>query len=180
MFKRLLLFVAGCILTAGWVHAQNNHYQFSRLDIGNGLSNNAINCFYKDSKGFIWIGTGSGLNRYDGYTFKVFKHSNDTTGLSDDDITGIFEGPSGKLWIVTMAGFNIYNPAEDKFEHNADQQLKDIGIPDNRIGDIKKDRSGNFWFVHASYGIYKYRPGDQKAIHLRHNPKDKEFLFSDF
>src|SRR5437016_10316253 len=102
MFKRLLLLIAGCILTAGRICAQDNHYQFSRLDIGDGLSNNAINCIYKDSKGFVWIGTGSGLNRYDGYTFKVFKHSEDTTALSDDDITGIFEGPFGKLWIATM------------------------------------------------------------------------------
>lgn len=179
MFKRLLLFVAACVLMVGWAHAQNNHYQFSRLDIRDGLSNNAINCFYKDSKGFVWIGTGSGLNRYDGYTFKVFKHSNDTTGLNDDDITGIFEGPSGKLWFATMAGFNIYNPAEDKFEHDVDKQLSSIGIPDNHVWDIKKDRYGNFWFIHDSYGIYKYTPGDQKAIHLRHNAKDNESLYSD-
>ncbi|MDO3628948.1 two-component regulator propeller domain-containing protein [Mucilaginibacter sp. BT774] len=179
MFKRLLLFVTGCMLTVGWVHAQNNHYQFSRLDIRDGLSNNGINCIYKDNSGFIWIGTESGLNRYDGYTFKVYKHSEDTTALTDDDITGIFEGPSGKLWIATMAGFNIYNPAEDRFEHDADKQLKNMGVPDNRIGDIKKDRLGNFWFVHESYGIYKYRPGDEKATHLQHNAKDNESLYSD-
>ena len=75
MFKKLLFFAAVCLLAAGRVNAQSGHYQFSRLDIRDGLSNNAINCIYKDSKGFVWIGTGSGLNRYDGYTFKVYKHS---------------------------------------------------------------------------------------------------------
>src|SRR5579862_6299003 len=117
MFKRLLLFVAGCVLIAGVADAQHADYQFSRLDIADGLSNNAINCIYKDNKGFMWIGTGSGLNRYDGYTFKVYKHSTDTTALSDDDITGIFEGPFGKLWVATLAGFNIYDPTQDRFEH---------------------------------------------------------------
>ena len=178
MFKRLLLFVAGCVLTAGWVHAQNNHYQFSRLDIGDGLSNNGINCIYKDSRGFMWIGTGSGLNRYDGYTFKVYKRSDDTTALSDDDITAIFEGPSGKLWIATMAGFNIYDPAEDKFEHDADKQLNSMHIPDVNVRDIKEDHIGNFWFVHSSYGIYKYRPWDGKVIHLQHGGKENKSLYS--
>ena len=157
MFKRLLLFVTSCILAAGGVRAQDNPYQFSRLDIGSGISNNGINCIYKDSRGFMWFGTSSGLNRYDGYTFKVFKHSEDTTALIDDDVTGIFEGPFGKLWIATMGGLNIYDPAKDRFERDADRQLKNMGIPDNYIWDIKKDRSGNFWFIHTSYGIYKYQ-----------------------
>jgi signal transduction histidine kinase/ligand-binding sensor domain-containing protein/DNA-binding response OmpR family regulator len=178
MFKRLLLLIAGCILTAGRIYAQDNHYQFSRLDIGDGLSNNAINCIYKDNKGFVWIGTGSGLNRYDGYTFKVFKHSEDTTALSDDDITGIFEGPFGKLWIATLGGLNIYDPAEDRFEHDADKQLKKLGVPDNYIWDIKKDHSGNFWFVHTSYGIYKYQPRDGKILHIQHNAKGNKSLYS--
>ena len=178
MFKRLLLLIVTYILTAGWVYAQDNHYQFSRLDIANGLSNNAINCIYKDSKGFVWIGTGSGLNRYDGYTFKVYKHSADSTALIDDDITGIFEGPFGKLWIATMGGLNIYDPVEDRFERDVDKQLKNMGIPDNYIWDIKKDHSGNFWFVHTSYGIYKYQSRDGKVIHLQHSVKENKSLYS--
>ena len=178
MFKKLLLFAAGCLLAVGPVNAQDNHYQFSRLDIRDGLSNNAINCIYKDSKGFVWIGTGSGLNRYDGYTFKVYRHSNDTSGLTDDDITGIFEGPSGKLWIATMAGLIIYNPAQDRFEHNADKQLDSMHIPDANVQDIKKDHSGNFWFVVSNYGIYKYQPGDHKVLHLQHSAKENKSLYS--
>ena len=179
MLKRILLFAAVCIFGTHWLYAQDNHYQFSRLDIGDGLSNNGITCIYKDSKGFMWIGTASGLNRYDGYTFKVYKHSDDTTSLTDDDITGIFEGPFGKLWIGTMAGFNIYDPAEDRFEHDADKQLSQMHIPDVNFRDIKKDGFGNFWFVDDSYGIYNYRPADGTTIHLRHHAKGNESLYSD-
>ncbi len=55
--------------------AQNQPYQFSRMDIGQGLSNNQINTILRDSKGFMWFGTMSGLNRFDGYTFTVFRHN---------------------------------------------------------------------------------------------------------
>ena len=130
MFKRFLLLATVCILGAVSLNAQDKHYQFSRLDIGDGLSHNLIRCFYKDRNGFMWIATGSGLNRYDGYTFKVYKHSGDTAALTDNDITGIYEGPFGKIWVATMGGFNIYNTSTDKFEHDPDKQLSAMHVPD--------------------------------------------------
>jgi len=178
MFKRFLLLATVCILGAVSLNAQDKHYQFSRLDIGDGLSHNLIRCFYKDRNGFMWIATGSGLNRYDGYTFKVYKHSGDTAALTDNDITGIYEGPFGKIWVATMGGFNIYNTSTDKFEHDPDKQLSAMHVPDINIQEIKKDRSGNFWFIHNSYGIYKYQPRDGKTIHLQHLTKDKGSLYS--
>src|ERR1035437_1913358 len=99
--------------------AQNNQFQFSHLDINNGLSHNNVTCIFKDNKGFMWFGTLSGLNRYDGYKFKIFKHTvSDTTSLNDDYIVSISEGPDNKLWIETRHGFNIYDPATEKFDRN--------------------------------------------------------------
>lgn len=127
----------------------------------------------------MWIGTGSGLNRYDGHTFKVYKHSNDTTAISDNNIINISEGPHGKLWMLTLSGFNIYNPTEDRFEHDPDKQLSSMHIPDINIWHIKKDHSGNFWFVHSTYGIYKYQPANGKTIHLQHKEDESKSLYSD-
>src|ERR1700741_3003610 len=94
--------------------AQQGQFQFSRLDINNGLSHNWVTCIMKDSKGFMWFGTLSGLNKYNGYKFKVFKHSiSDTTSLNDDFIVNIAEGPDNKLWIETRNGFNIYDPLKE-------------------------------------------------------------------
>src|ERR1700744_4580870 len=91
----VLLLITGGLYTA---IAQNNIYQFSHLDISNGLSGNQVNCIYKDSKGFMWFGTMAGLNRYDGYTFKVFKHiANDKNSINDDFIESIYEGPEQNL-----------------------------------------------------------------------------------
>jgi ligand-binding sensor domain-containing protein len=65
---------------------QSNQYRFSHLDIGDGLSHNQVNCIFKDSEGFMWFGTGSGLNRFDGYTFKVFKHDSNNKNSVNDDV----------------------------------------------------------------------------------------------
>jgi signal transduction histidine kinase/ligand-binding sensor domain-containing protein/AraC-like DNA-binding protein len=161
------------LFTAGFLSAQNNQFQFSHLDINNGLSHNEVTCMLKDSRGFMWFGTLSGLNRYDGYKFKIFKHSvSDTTTLDDDYIVSISEGPENKLWIETRNGFNIYDPATEKFDHNTNAYLKSISIPDRFITAIKKDRSGNFWFLHLTQGIYKYNPQTKKTTHLIHSAAD--------
>jgi ligand-binding sensor domain-containing protein len=146
--------------------AQSNLFQFSHLDINNGLSHNDVTSIFKDSKGFMWFGTLSGLNRYDGYDFKIFKHSaSDTTSLDDDYIVSISEGPDNKLWIETRNGFNIYDPATEKFAHNIAAYLRQIGIPDPFIAAVKKDQAGNFWFLHRRLGVYRYDGRTHQTVH---------------
>src|SRR6218665_697749 len=105
-----------CLILAsvtGWVRtgmAQSNDYQFSRYNAEKGLSHNQVNCFFKDSRGFVWVGTAGGLNRFDGYSFRIFKHDPaDSTSISDHSINSIFEDPEGCIWINTKLGFNIYD-----------------------------------------------------------------------
>jgi len=162
------------LLISTFLSAQNNQFQFSHLDINNGLSHNDVTCIFKDNKGFMWFGTISGLNRYDGYEFKIFKHSvNDTTSLDGDYIVSISEGPGNKLWIETRNGFNIYDPATEKFDHHISVYLQSIAIPDRYITAIKKDRAGNFWFLHLTQGLYKFDPVSNKTTHLMHAVADK-------
>jgi signal transduction histidine kinase/ligand-binding sensor domain-containing protein/DNA-binding response OmpR family regulator len=163
----LLLFVSL------FLEAQNNQFQFSHLNINSGLSHNDVTCIFKDNKGFMWFGTLSGLNRYDGYKFKIFKHSaSDTTSLDEDYIVSISEGPDNKLWIETRNGFNIYDPATEKFDHNITDYLRSMSIPDRFIAAIKKDQLGNFWFLHLTEGIFRYDPQHHKTIHLKHSASD--------
>lgn len=151
--------------------AQSSQYQFSHLDISDGLSHNQINCIYKDSKGFMWFGTMAGLNRYDGYTFKVFKHiASDKNSISDDFIESIFEGPEQNLWIVTRNGFCTYNFATEKFSSDISPWLKLLKLPGANINKIKKDSKGNFWFIYANSGVYKYDPVKKETYHYSHEP----------
>jgi len=170
---KILLLCLFMLFTSAFLKAQNNQFQFSHLDINNGLSHNDVTCIFKDGQGFMWFGTLSGLNRYDGYKFKIFKHTvSDTTTLDDDYIVSISEGPDNKLWIETRNGFNIYDPATEKFGHNITGYLHSIAIPDKFIAAIKKDREGDFWFLHRTLGIYKYDPQTGKTIHLTHLATD--------
>nr|WP_294789803.1 hybrid sensor histidine kinase/response regulator transcription factor [uncultured Mucilaginibacter sp.] len=174
----LFLVICACPLLS---LAQGDQYQFSRLNIDNGLSNNRVTCIYKDTKGFMWFGTKSGLNRYDGYRFKVFKHNvNDPATIDDDYINSITTGPNDKLWIKTREGFNIYDPVSDTFDHHIKAALKSYELPDSLISCIKIDKKGNFWFTHLSKGIYIYDTHTAKLTHLFADPKNKTSIHTGY
>ncbi len=137
--------------------AQSGHQRFSKLDIYGGLSHNGVNTFLTDSKGFLWVGTMSGLNRYDGYGCKVFKHRpGDSTSISDNYIGGIFELPNNKMWVVTRSVPCIYDPVTEQFT-KATGYLRSLGMPEDSLAIIVKGRS-HFWFVYNGSGLYAYAP----------------------
>jgi signal transduction histidine kinase/ligand-binding sensor domain-containing protein/DNA-binding response OmpR family regulator len=172
----ILILIVGGFYTS---FAQSNNYQFSHLDISDGLSHNQINCIYKDSKGFMWFGTMSGLNRYDGYTFKVFKHNaNNKNSINDDFIESIFEGPGQNLWITTRAGTCIYNFATEQFESDISSWLKTLKLPNATIPKIKKDSRGDFWFICSNSGLYRYNPSNKQTYHYSHDIHSQQSLYS--
>ena len=149
--------------------AQYNQYQFSHLDINNGLPHNQVNCFYKDVRGFVWLGTLSGLARYDGYNFKVYRHKIKRKGsISDSDVRNITEGPDGKLWIETRAGLDIYDPATELFDHNIQPELIKYGVPENALRTLKKGKNGVYWFISSASGAYLYNSKTKATHRLEH------------
>ncbi|HEY4155124.1 MAG TPA: two-component regulator propeller domain-containing protein, partial [Puia sp.] len=134
-------------------------FQFARLDFTQGLSNNQVNAIYKDAKGFMWFGTMSGLNRYDGYQFKIFRHNlSDTATLNDDYISRICEDPFKKLWIQTREGYNIYDPETEKFNRRPSTYLKSLSLPEAGFSDVIQTKNG-FWFLYSGTGLYYFRTG---------------------
>ena len=90
------------------VFAQGEYYNFYKLDNYTGLSHNQVNALLKDQDGFLWFGTMSGLNRYDGYSYRVFrKNYNDSSSLLDNNVQSLYELPDGKMW-VNDSGGNLY------------------------------------------------------------------------
>ncbi len=164
MLKKLIYFLIWATLTQK-ADGQVQSYNFSHIDINKGLSHNQVNAILKDKTGFIWIGTLAGLNRYDGYSFKIFKHGiNDTTSLSDDYIVNITEGPHNSLWIATRNGFNIYNPVTEKFSRNILPLLQKYKIPyKEELLEIKKGSKGDFWFRFRN-GVYRYNDVNQNTL----------------
>ncbi|MBD1393273.1 hybrid sensor histidine kinase/response regulator transcription factor [Mucilaginibacter glaciei] len=154
---KILYFYIWLLAVPSVLYAQNNSYQFSHLDITNGLSDNQVNCIYKDEKGFMWFGTTSGLNRYDGRKFKVFKRDvKNPNSLAENHVMQIEEGPGKKLWTFTHSGISIYDPAIERFSNNIAAELARFKIPDNPIIGIVKDKQGDFWFSTNKRGLYRY------------------------
>jgi signal transduction histidine kinase/ligand-binding sensor domain-containing protein/DNA-binding response OmpR family regulator len=112
-FKTLFLTVlllAGCLVT--WAGGVPVRY----LGIEQGLSNNAVVALYQDHQGFMWIGTYDGLNRYDGYNFRIFRNIiGDSTSLSTNNVYNIEGDAQHNIWIGGQNGLNIYHPLTDKF-----------------------------------------------------------------
>jgi signal transduction histidine kinase/ligand-binding sensor domain-containing protein/DNA-binding response OmpR family regulator len=163
------------------VFAQNNKYQFSQLNRSNGLSNNQVNVVFKDSEGFIWFGTAAGLNRYDGYTFKVFKHNvYDKKSLNDDFVTSIFEGPGKKLWVSTRGGYCFYDPETEQFSSDISLMTSSLKLPGYpNVSKIIRSGNGEFWFVCPDSGLYRYNELNKTTRrYYRHHSGGS--LFSNF
>jgi len=113
----------------------------------------------------MWFGTMSGLNRYDGYAFKTFRHSaKDSSSLSDDYISNITAGPDNKLWIETRTGYVIYDPATEKFDRHTEKKLKAMKMPSYGLSDVVHT-GASYWFVFHDGGIY-YSGNNQAATPL--------------
>ncbi|WP_029280205.1 two-component regulator propeller domain-containing protein [Pedobacter borealis] len=178
MFRFLALISA--LILCNSLFAQENVYQFSHLDIANGLSDNQVNAIYKDNKGFMWFGTLSGLNRYDGHEFKIFKHSSkDSTSIPEGYILDIFEGPEKQLWITSGGGFSIYSPSTEKFERFQDKHLKKYKLPVGYLKGIKTNNSGKLYFLIENLGIFCYDPKTHATTRYGHQNGVSNSLYAD-
>ncbi len=91
--------------------------EFTYLTIENGLSQSTIFKIIQDTKGYLWVTTQDGLDRYDGYTFKVFRHSIiDTQSISDNSLTQLIQDKNGDIWVSSIHGnINQYHYKTGKF-----------------------------------------------------------------
>jgi signal transduction histidine kinase/ligand-binding sensor domain-containing protein/AraC-like DNA-binding protein len=143
-FNLLLLFY---LLSSQLALPQNrDNLHFKNISTGMGLSNKMVLSIQQDTTGFIWIGTAEGLNRYDGYEFKVYKHiPGDSTSLSASWVNCILLTKSGDLWIGTEKGISIYNPLENTFTScNVSNDTNHL-LDNLRIRSLYEDRNGIIW-----------------------------------
>lgn len=95
----------------------SQQYIFSNYSINEGLSQSVVNCVFQDSKGYLWIGTQDGLNKFNGETFDIFNYNpHDTNSISNNWIYSITEDQNSDLWIGTKGGLNKYLRKEKTFQ----------------------------------------------------------------
>lgn len=157
MIKQLLLLVL--ISVPLFFDAQT--IRFNNRSIKDGLTQSSILTLIEDEKGFIWAGTQDGLNRYDGYRFKTFKHRiDDKHSLSNSFINSVKQDQKSlQIWIGTQnGGLNRYDPISSTFyTFPKDNILSKIDVQQLAI-----DNNGSIWFTTQNNGLYHYWPSNEK------------------
>jgi signal transduction histidine kinase/ligand-binding sensor domain-containing protein/DNA-binding response OmpR family regulator len=155
----------------GLVHAQTPFVEY--LGIENGLSNNSVTSIYQDHNGFMWFGTYDGLNRYDGYEFKVFRNViGDSTSLHFNHVTTIEGDADHNIWLGGQKGVSIYNPLTANFSAAKYHPYKGSKLQtlDKDVGIVKAVTGGALLVGTHHFGLIVFQnsslPGIQIPLHF--------------
>lgn len=142
--------------------AMENQPTFDAYTAEQGLSMNTINDIVIDDKGFLWVATQAGLNRYDGKHFKLYQVSHHNKGPTDKHIKKLFFGQKKQLWLLTHGdGLNLYQPESDTFISFNESNSP---LPNNEIVDLDQDVNGNLWLATNSNGLLLFSPSENRII----------------
>ena len=151
----LSVFISVVLITP--VKSQQPDLVFHNLTEKDGLSSNFINCFLKDSKGTLWVGTLNGLNRYDGKHFFTYKNNQDTSSLPNNTIHCLAEDKNGNIWGGTDLGVFCWIRKENKFKRFTTEKAP---VPSNCFS-IVCSSDGTVWAASIK-GLNRIRPGSEK------------------
>ncbi len=170
--------VATLVIQAGAV-AQIPQIDFERYSIIDGLSNDVVRSVTQDRYGYIWIGTEDGLNRFDGYSFKTYKHNpSDSSSIVSNAVLSLCCDSAGNLWIGTEEGLDRYDRTADRFiHHDRPSDIPPVGR--TGIPSLSFDRHGSLWIATASQGLIRYDLSRRTSSRLRHDARDASSIPSD-
>ena len=172
--RKLVVYIA-LVLMSFVCGAQKLHQMnFEQISMEDGLSQVSINSILQDSTGFLWFATLDGLNRYDGYSFKVFKPvANDTTSISSNRILCLFQDSYGKIWIGTLGGgLNEYNPITETFTRYMHNPADENSLSNNDVYDITEDDEGILWIATYGGGLNRFDRNTHQFTAYKHNPSN--------
>ncbi len=162
--RLLLFFIVLKLLSAtdNQAYAQQSSYRFFHYTPDEGLIDNTVRCFLKDRSGFLWVGTNSGLSRFDGFRFTNFIcNPADSSSLSSNQVVHLFEDAQGQIWISTHDnGLSVFDPRKNRFKRFLYNPDKPNGVPNNHPTAVCYDTAGNLWIGFFGKGIARFNPSD--------------------
>src|SRR5246127_3072875 len=152
--------------------------RFTRLSKDEGLSQTRVIQIVQDDQGFMWFGSQYGLNRYDGYKFKVFKHEpGNPNSLSGVFISSLFKDHSGSLWVGCDEFLDKFDPVTETFTHHR-IDTRDAQGETVPVTHISQDHTGALW-LSTLRGLFRFDPSTGQAVRYRHDPNNPVSLSSD-
>ncbi|WP_157580511.1 hybrid sensor histidine kinase/response regulator [Segetibacter koreensis] len=163
----IAFFVLSLVFLSSKAFSQDNTLRFKHLNVTNGLSNNNVQAIIQDHEGFIWFGTSNGLNKYDGYNCKVYKHNSESSsGVISSEISRLYEDNQKNLWVGTLSGLCRYEKERDNFI-----RYPEIGA--HPITAIKEDKQRNL-YVSCGTNVYQYNNFTKRfSLYFSVNNKDE-------
>jgi serine phosphatase RsbU (regulator of sigma subunit)/streptogramin lyase len=182
MNRVILACLLFCLLFLSEILAQQ-HIAFNHLTIEDGLSQSSVTCIFQDRKGFMWFGTQNGLNKYDGYKFKIFKNDPaGSTSLTDNFIFSIYENQSGELYIETQSGtLHHYNPGSESFLIVNKDSVNLINAKVSTVGALLQESSGITWTggLGSGTGLKRTDTNTGHTTVFKHDQADPSSLSDD-
>lgn len=152
-----LLFILTSFFPASLVFGQNKDLIFAQIFLQHGLSQSIVTNIIQDRTGFMWIATEDGLNKFDGYEFKIYRNDPDNSNsLSYNQITSLYEDKNGILWLGTFyGGLDSYNPLTNIFTHHKFDANNPLSLSNNNVNILYEDKEGFLW-VGTDAGLNRY------------------------
>ena len=152
------VFLALTALSPVMAKAMSTRHHFEAIP---GSYNHLITTLHQDHNGMVWVGTATGVCRFDGYSIIPARTEfPDSATFINGYIQKICEDSQGRLWVKTEGqSFGIYDPVSLKIYADPDQVLTDAGIPTGLVNDIQSDKDGSIWIAMANDGLYKIPNG---------------------
>ena len=183
MFNRYRLFRNGIYLLSFFlvissrVFAQKESLKFQHLTTEQGLTQINVNCIKQDSRGFIWIGTRNGLNRYDGYKFITYRNDDkNNSSLSNNMVNDLVEDKDGNIWLATQGGLNMYDRKKGTFVSYMHNEKNENSLADNLTTRLAIDKNGDLWIATLEAGVDRFDIKSRKFYHHIHSDYDKATL----
>jgi signal transduction histidine kinase/ligand-binding sensor domain-containing protein/CheY-like chemotaxis protein len=170
MYVRFIYLLIACLLSNELATAQQPNTRFSYLTTNQGLSQNNVTCILQDKRGFMWFGTQDGLNRYDGYTYTLYRHdSQKANSLSNSYIHVVFEDKQGRLWVGSDdGGLSLFDVNTESFTNYQHIPGVKNSLSHNKVTAITQDPQGFLWVGTAGGGLDRFDPRQKTFTHYRH------------
>ena len=175
--KRFFLFPFIVFTMANGLGADENAVKFQRISIEKGLSQSTVNCILQDQKGFLWFGTEDGLNKHDGYGFKIYRPlPQNPNSLSNNSIWALYEDRERNIWIGTYNGLNKFDTKTERFTRYLHDPKDPASLNHPHVRAVLEDRGGALWIGTDNGGVGRLDRSTGTFVRFQNDPRDPQSL----